>query len=80
MQNTCPNPTCGAMYNLTPQHVGRSFACKKCGSTLVVSAAGLELAGTQPVGTEPGVQPAGEDPSPMRSRPSSGPGAGVVFA
>ncbi len=80
MQNTCPNPTCGAMYNLTSQHIGRSFACKKCGSTLVVTATGLELAGAQPVGTEPVVQPLGEEPSPMRSRPSVGIGAGAAFA
>ncbi|MBI1918793.1 MAG: hypothetical protein HYS12_29215 [Planctomycetes bacterium] len=80
MQNTCPNPTCGAMYNLTPQHVGRSFACKKCGSTLVVSAAGLELAGVVPAGTEPLVQPVDEDPAPMRRPSSFGVGAGAAFS
>ncbi len=72
MQNTCPNPTCGAMYNLTSQHIGRSFACKKCGSTLVVTAAGLELAGGGPVGTEPFVEPMAEESAPWRRTSSFG--------
>lgn len=43
MNNTCPSPNCGAVYNLTPAHVGRSFVCKKCNSSLIVTAQGLEL-------------------------------------
>src|SRR5438552_7835799 len=80
MQNTCPNPSCGAMYNLAAAHVGRSFACKKCGSTLLVTAAGLELAGApasvqvEPIGPTPG----GEDPS-MRRPPRFSAGAGAAF-
>src|SRR5215467_5117488 len=80
MQNTCPNPTCGAMYNLTPQHIGRSFACKKCGSTLVVTPAGLELAGGGPVGTEPFGEPMGAEPAPMRRTSSFGSSAGAAFS
>ena len=89
MQNTCPNATCGAMYNLTPQHIGRTFACKKCGSTLVVTANGLEIAGgVQPhvdfggataAAVEPVVQAAEVEPAPMRSRSHFGPGAGAAF-
>jgi hypothetical protein len=81
MQNTCPNPGCGAMYNLTPQHVGRSFVCKKCGATLHVTDDGLELAGTAPAGA-PGAEsftPAAEDPTPMRRPTRVGKGAGVFF-
>ena len=78
MQNTCPNPGCGAMYNLTSQHVGRSFACKKCGATLVVGDHGLELAGGGDA-AEPMVA-SSEDPTPMRrpTRMGSG-GAGMAF-
>ncbi len=79
MQNTCPNPNCGAMYNLTAQHVGRSFACKKCGATLVVSASGLEIAGPPPVVEAMGYPSADEPPLPSR-RPRTGPGAGAFFA
>src|SRR5262249_41488900 len=43
MQNTCPS--CGAMYNLTAQHVGRHFACKKCGAALAVGPTGVEREG-----------------------------------
>ncbi|MFO0807154.1 MAG: DUF4282 domain-containing protein [Gemmataceae bacterium] len=39
MNNTCP--TCGSGYNLTAAHIGRQFACKKCGDTLLVTADGL---------------------------------------
>jgi len=77
MQNTCPNPGCGAMYNLTAQHAGRSFVCKKCGATLLVTEDGLELAGGSP-GADP-VAPSSEDPTPMR-RPTRGSGgAGAIF-
>jgi hypothetical protein len=44
MQNVCPNPGCGATYNLAPEHVGRRIQCKKCGAALVVEADGLHLA------------------------------------
>jgi hypothetical protein len=68
------------MYNLTAQHVGRSFACKKCGSTLVVTAAGLELAGGAPPGVEAFAEPMGEDPGQYRRRSNFGAGAGVAFS
>ncbi len=48
MQNTCPNPGCGAAYNLTPQHVGRHFTCQKCGVPLTVDAGGLRLGDPSP--------------------------------
>jgi len=43
MNNTCPN--CGTVYNITPQLIGRSTTCKKCGAALVIDASGLQLAG-----------------------------------
>ena len=53
MNNTCPS--CGSVYGVTPQHVGREFSCRKCGASLVVREGGLELAGgqTQAEGGEP---------------------------
>lgn len=81
MQNTCPNPGCGAMYNLTAQHVGRSFVCKKCGATLHVTDGGLELAGGAPSGAM-GVEPfpsSSEEPTPMRRPTRTGGGAGAYF-
>jgi hypothetical protein len=79
MQNTCPG--CGAMYNLTQQHVGRSFACKKCNATLVVTGDGLELAGGGGVASgEPlafaGPESGGSAPSIRRPR---GGGASEFF-
>jgi len=43
MNNACPN--CGTVYNITPQLIGRSTTCKKCGAALVIDASGLQLAG-----------------------------------
>lgn len=48
MQSTCPNPGCGAQYNLGPEYVGRHFVCRKCGSTLSVESDGLRMAGGSP--------------------------------
>ena len=86
MQNTCPNPGCGAMYNLTAQHVGRSFLCKKCSATLHVTDDGLELAGATSAGIAPAgaatVEPfasASEEPTPMRRPSRVGKGAGAYF-
>jgi hypothetical protein len=53
MQNVCPNPGCGAAYNLAPEHVGRHIQCKKCGAALVVEADGLHLAGNPSSGPAP---------------------------
>jgi hypothetical protein len=73
------------MYNLTPQHIGRSFACKKCGATLLVTDEGLELAGGGggggiggAGGSEPMVALA-EDPTPVRRPTRTGGGAAAVF-
>jgi ribosomal protein S27AE len=48
MNNLCPN--CGAAYNVTPQHVGRQLACKKCGAMLAVKQDGIHLAEAEPIG------------------------------
>jgi hypothetical protein len=44
MINLCPQRGCDAVYNLGPADVGRTFACKKCGTPLVVEADGLRIA------------------------------------
>lgn len=41
MNNTCPS--CGALYNVASKDIGRKLKCKKCGSSLRVTDAGLEL-------------------------------------
>lgn len=43
MNNSCPN--CGTVYNITPQLIGKSTSCKKCGASLIIDASGLQLAG-----------------------------------
>jgi hypothetical protein len=53
MQNVCPNPGCGATYNLAPEHIGRRINCKKCGAALVVEADGLHLADNPAGGSAP---------------------------
>src|SRR5260370_15859198 len=42
MNANCPN--CGAVYTISPQHVGRQVTCRKCSSALVIAADGLHLA------------------------------------
>lgn len=59
MNNTCP--TCGAVYNVAAKDVGRRIRCKKCGTGLLVSEAGLE------------VDDAGVEAMPTRSAPPSAP-------
>jgi hypothetical protein len=41
MNNTCPNPSCGAVYAVTAKDVGRQIKCKKCGIALRVDDSGL---------------------------------------
>jgi predicted Zn finger-like uncharacterized protein len=41
MNNTCPS--CGALYAVTGKDIGRKLKCKKCGSALTVTVAGLEM-------------------------------------
>ena len=77
MQNSCPS--CGAMYNLTPQHVGRHFGCKKCGASLSVGPDGLEIEGAapvQPIGSLPELGIADEPlpaPAPAATPVRTGP-------
>ena len=42
MNTSCPS--CGTLYSITPQHVGREVSCRKCGSLLVVTSDALQLA------------------------------------
>jgi len=67
MQNICPNPGCGAQYNLSPQHVGRQFACRKCGILLSVDAEGLKLAEGAASSVAPAPLPPQPAPAPLRS-------------
>jgi hypothetical protein len=43
MNNVCPTPGCGGVYNLTSQHVGKRFLCRKCAAPLVVTDYGLQM-------------------------------------
>ena len=43
MNNSCPS--CGAIYNVAQKDIGRRLKCKKCGSSLMVTEAGLEMDG-----------------------------------
>jgi hypothetical protein len=53
MNNICPNPGCGAVYNITPQHVGRRLICKKCAAPLLVTDYGLQVEAGAPAGVPP---------------------------
>jgi hypothetical protein len=44
MNNTCPNPGCGAVYTISPQHIGARMTCRKCGEALIIGAEGLQFA------------------------------------
>jgi hypothetical protein len=66
MQNVCPNPGCGATYNLAPEHVGRHIQCKKCGAALVVEADGLHLAESPSGGPAPFAALGEEEARPQR--------------
>jgi hypothetical protein len=43
MRAFCPNSGCDAVYNLNPQHVGKQFNCRKCGTALAVESDGLRI-------------------------------------
>jgi len=74
MQSICPNPGCGAAYNLGPQHIGRKLTCKNCGVGLMVAADGLHFADVAPASPLP--QPGEPQPSPA---PQSFAGGGSSF-
>ena len=61
MNNACPN--CGTVYNITPQLIGKSTTCKKCGAGLVIDASGLQLAGGHRHGGQFDFQPVPRGPS-----------------
>jgi len=48
VKNTCPQPGCGAAYDLSGQPVGARFTCKQCGQGLVIESDGLHLAASPP--------------------------------
>ncbi|HEX8912202.1 MAG TPA: hypothetical protein VF796_07565, partial [Humisphaera sp.] len=59
MQVVCPNPGCGAVYTVGPQHVGKQFPCRSCGTTVVVTGETIGAAGGPPAGglASPGYTP-----------------------
>jgi hypothetical protein len=60
LNNACPS--CGAVYSVQPQHVGRRLSCKKCGTALVVGEGGIRLANSEPA-PEAGLAEAPSTPS-----------------
>jgi hypothetical protein len=56
MKNTCPK--CGTAYAVNASVIGRTFACKNCGSALVVTAAGLDFNSPAPAAPAPAPMPA----------------------
>ena len=79
MNNTCPS--CGSVYGVTPQHVGRQFACRKCGAALAVNEEGLQLAGgaAAPPAEEEGAGDTDVDTARVAPRSRRGRGAGGGF-
>jgi predicted Zn finger-like uncharacterized protein len=69
MNNTCPS--CGAVYNVAQKDIGRRLKCKKCGTALTVTDAGLE-ADVEAVAAVPAAAAADdayeEEAPPPRSR------------
>jgi len=76
MNNACPS--CGAVYGVQPQHIGRRITCKKCNANMVVTVDGLQLEGSAPPPPAAGGDPmAAPDPfaggTPSRRRGISNP-------
>lgn len=53
MNNSCPS--CGAIYNVAGKDIGRRLKCKKCGTPLTVTDAGIAL-------DQPSAEPAAAPP------------------
>jgi Domain of unknown function (DUF4282) len=51
MNQQCPK--CGTTYGVTPAHVGRTFTCKNCSTSVAVTPAGLVLASAAPSPSPP---------------------------
>jgi hypothetical protein len=66
MNNVCPTPGCGGAYNLTLQHVGKRFLCRKCAAPLVVTDYGLQFDTAVAPGT---AAPAAEMPAVFQPSP-----------
>ncbi|MBN9119601.1 MAG: hypothetical protein J0I06_10670, partial [Planctomycetes bacterium] len=91
MNNNCPG--CGAVYNVAAKDIGRKLKCKKCGTALRVTEAGLEEdnGGAPPADPKPAPAPAGaaddyaDDDEPVvkpgkKNKFSRGPGANPLAA
>jgi hypothetical protein len=70
MNNACPQSGCDAIYNLTAQHVGKQFACRKCGTLLFVETEGLRA-------VDPHAPHLPEASPPAAGRPAAPPGSPV---
>jgi hypothetical protein len=79
MNNVCPNPGCGAVYQISTQHVGKRLACKKCAAPLVVTDYGLQLEGGAAPAAMPGEFPTAGDGAPLVTTSRRGPGAWTKF-
>src|SRR6476646_9622995 len=75
MQVVCPNAGCGAVYTVSPQHVGKSFPCRSCGTTVTVTAAATQAPAAAAAMAAPAPEPApsmAAGPSAFSSASSQG--------
>jgi hypothetical protein len=70
MNANCPR--CGAVYTVSPQHVGRQVTCRKCSSALIIAQDGLHLADVPEAALVEEDEAEEEMPAPQgRKRPSA---------
>lgn len=67
MNNVCPS--CGKLYQIGPQHIGRRVTCKGCHSRLVVESSGLAIdpgiSGVPNAVPQPPLNPLSVPPPPL---------------
>ena len=71
MQVVCPNASCGAVYTVSPQHVGKSFPCRSCGTTVTVTGQPAPMPAAPAASSAPMAEPAPMS-APAYSTPSQG--------
>ncbi|MDY3560374.1 hypothetical protein R5W23_001608 [Gemmata sp. JC673] len=67
MNNTCPS--CGVLYNVADKDIGRRLKCKKCGTRLTVTEAGLTIDDSPPRDTDPSGADLDDAPAARRRKP-----------
>ena len=65
MRNDCPS--CGTVYAVTPQDVGKRIVCKQCGAALIIAGDGFRLDSSVPASAAPKA-----DATKSKSRPTAG--------